>query len=486
MAKKVTTIFIRDDSINLLVMHGERVEKWAIMPLEAGLVSQGLIVDEAQVVEKVKELFKLQKLGMGKVIAGISGHDSVYRIITLPELPEAVLPEAVKREAKRVIPVPLEEVYLSYQPIPTTQGETNVFLAAFPRNIVDMLYQTLHKAGLQPYMMDLAPLALCRAANQPRSIIVNDRADHLDIIVIVDRVPQLIRRLSLPSEAESPAERLATVTEEVERTIAFYNSSHQQEPLDAAVPMLVCGDLARKSESWQALADKSPHPVSVMPSPVESPEGFDANEFMVNIGLGLKELLPEKGESNTSLVNINTLPEVHLPKAVRLPSVIAPIAITIGLGILVYLGILVANKSNYTNVLDSELIPLENLVAALNLEIAAMEDEIELITPQIAVIEATTGIFDDTFNALVEARIKVNGDMSQVVDLLPGNLDLTIVDHTDNLVTVTGLSPNESGIFGYARALRNGGRFSTVVISSIEAIEEDGAIINFNFEFLLR
>jgi len=136
--------------------------------------------------------------------------------------------------------------------------------------------------------------------------------------------------------------------------------------------------------------------------------------------------------------------------------------------------------------LDSELIPLENLVAAENLEIAAMEDEIELITPQIAVIEATTGIFDDTFNALVEARIKVNGDMSQVVDLLPGNLDLTIVDHTDNLVTVTGLSPNESGIFSYARALRNGGRFSTVVISSIEAIEEDGVVINFNFEFLLR
>ena len=337
-------------------------------------------------------------------------------------------------------------------------------------------------------MMDLAPLALCRAVNQPRSIIVNDRADHLDIMVIVDRVPQLIRRLSLPSEAESLTERLATVTEEVERTIAFYNSSHQEETLDSAVPMLVCGDLARTEENWQALAGKSPHPVSVMLSPVESPEGFDANEFMVNIGLGLKELLPEKGENNFSLVNINTLPEVHRPKAVRLPSIIAPIAITIGLGILVYLGILVTNKSNYLSVLNSELIPLENLVAAENQEMAAMEGEIELITPQIAVIEATTGIFDDTFNALVEARIKVNGDMSQVVDLLPGSLDLTAVevDHTGDLVTVTGLSPNESGIFSYARALRNGGRFSTVVISSIEAIEEDAGVISFNFEFLLR
>jgi type IV pilus assembly protein PilM len=486
MAKKVTTIFIRDDAINLLVMRGERVEKWATMPLEPGMVSQGLIVDEAQLVEKIRELFKLQKLGMGKVIAGISGHNSVYRIITLPELPEAVLPEAVKREAKRVIPVPLEEVYLSYQAITPTKGVTMVFLAAFPRNIADTLYQTLHRAGLQPYIMDLAPLALCRAANQPRSIIVNDRADHLDIMVIVDRVPQLIRRLSLPSETESPTERLATVAEEVERTIAFYNSSHQDEPLDAAVPMLVCGDLARTPKNWKALKGKSTHPVSVMPSPVESPKGFDANEFMVNIGLGLKELLPPKGENNFSLVNINTLPEVHLPKAMRLPNIIAPIAITIGLGILVYLGIMVVNKSNYISVLNSELIPLESLVAAENQKITALGEESELITPQIAGIEAATGIFDNTFSALLEARIKVNGDMSQIVNLLPGNLDLTEVNHIGDMITVTGLSPDENGIFSYARALRNDGRFSTVVISSVEALEEDEEIVGFNFEFLLR
>jgi type IV pilus assembly protein PilM len=486
MAKKITTIFIRDDAINLLVMRGERVEKWATMPLEPGMVSQGLIIDETQLAEKIRELFGLQKLGMGKVIAGISGHDSVYRITTLPELPEAVLPEAVKREAKRVIPVPLEEVYLSYQTITTTPGKTIVFLAAFPRNIADTLYQTLQKAGLQPYMMDLAPLALCRAANQPSSIIVNDRADHLDIMVIVNRVPQLIRRLSLPSEAESLTERLSTVSEEIERTIAFYNSSHQDEPLGATVPMFICGDLARTPKNWKALKGKSPHPVSAMPSPVESPEGFDANEFMVNIGLGLKELLPEKRENNFSLININTLPEVHLPKAVRLPNIIAPIAITIGLGIVVLLGIQVANKSNYVSVLNSELIPLENLVATENQEIAALQEDIDLLTPQIAGIEAATGTFDNTFSDLLEARIKVNGDMSQIVNLLPGDLNLTEVNHIGDMITVTGLSPDENGIFSYARALRNDGRFSTVVISSVEAIEEDEEIVGFNFEFLLR
>ena len=485
MAKKVTTIFIRDNAINLLVMRGDRVEKWATLSLESGLVNQGLIANEDQVADKIKELFKLQKLSAGKVIAGISGHNSVYRVITLPALPEAVLPEAVKREAKRVIPVPLEEVYLSYQIISSTKGETIVFLAAFPRNIADALHQTLHRAGLQPYMMDLAPLALCRTVNQPRSIIVNNRAEHLDIMVMVDRVPQLIRRLSMPSEPESPTEALATITEEVERTIAFYNSSHQEEPLDTAVPLLVCGELARTKESWQALADKSTHPVSILPAPVEAPVGFDANEFMVNIGLGFKELMLEKGVNNFSLVNLNTLPEVHLPKPVRLSNIIAPIAAIICLGILVYLGILVVNKTNYIDVLNEELIPLEGLVAEESQAVTALEEEITLLTPNIAELEVATAVLDTTYNALEETRTRINGDVSQIVGLMPGNLNLTMVKHDSDLITVTGLSPNEGSIFVYARALRDSGRFSTVIISSIEAREQLGNIVRYEFELTL-
>lgn len=485
MAKKVTTLFIRDDAINLLVMRSERVEKWDTIPLEPGLVSQGLIIDSAQVAEKLKELFKLQKISTSRVIAGISGHNSVYRVITLPELPEAVLPEAVKREAKRVIPVPLEEVYLSYQTITATPGETLVFLAAFPRNIADTLYKTLQQAGLQPHIMDLAPLALCRTVNQPRALIVNDRADHLDIMVMAARIPQLIRRLSLPSEAESPAERLDTIVEEIERTITFYNASHQEDPLNASVPMLVCGDLARKTENWQALAAKSTNPVSVIPSPVETPEGFDANEFMVNIGLGLKELLPEKGESNFSLVNINTLPEGYMPRAIRLPNILVPIAITIGVGIIVYLGILVSNKSSYIGVLTDELTPLENLVVLENQNIAALEEQIEVLTPRIDGLAVTTAIFDDTFAYLEEIRDKVNGDMDQIVSLQPANL-LNTVNHVGDMITIVGTGNNENIIFSYARALRNDGRFSTVVISSIEAVEDDEQITSYQFEFLLR
>ncbi|MBA7702874.1 hypothetical protein ES703_111649 [subsurface metagenome] len=112
------TLFIEDSSIKLLVAKGQRVDKWAKLPLEPGLVSDGLILDEPQVANKVREILKLQGVRTSTVIAALSGFNSVYRLISLPELPPAILPEAVRQEASRVIPVPIDEVYLSYQTIP--------------------------------------------------------------------------------------------------------------------------------------------------------------------------------------------------------------------------------------------------------------------------------------------------------------------------------------------------------------------------------
>jgi len=498
MARKVTTLFIRDTNINLLVMKGRRVEKWASLSLEPGLVSQGLILDEAQVASKVKELFKLERVTARKVTAGLSGFNTLYRMITLPELPEAILPEAVKHEARRAIPVPLDEVYLSYQPVPAPRGETRVFLAAFPRNVADALLRTLRQAGLEPHIMDLAPLALCRIPDEPRAIIVNSRLDHLNIMVMADRLPQVIRRLSLPSEAESLSEKLPTITEEFSRTVAFYNSSHVEKPLDSTVPVFVCGELAEAPETWQSLVGSLGYSVSPLPSPVESPEGFSPNEFMVNIGLALKELLPEKGESNFSLVNFNALPEVYLPKALPVARSLVPIGIVVGIGLFIYMGLLVQNSVAHTAVLRSQLALTESRIAQHIAEIATLKEQFEPaeaqikpVEAQIELVEATTGVFKATLSSLEEGRERVDGDLSQIVSPT-GSVDLTEVSHRGDTVTVRGIAPDEDDIFEYARGLRNSGRFSMVIISSIQAYietiegeEEKEETRGFNFEFLL-
>ena len=489
MAKKITTLFIRDTAINLLVMKGMEVQKWASLPLEPGLFSQGLVHDEAQVAERLKELFKLANVTTTRVIVGLSGLNSLYRLLSLPELPEAILPEAVKQEARRVIPAPLDEVYLSYQSLPASPGETRIFLAAFPRNMADALYRTLRQAGIEPYIVDLAPLALCRIPDEPRAIIINARSEHLGIAVVVDRLPQLVRWLSLPGEAVSLAERLPIITEEVDRAITFYNTSHKEKPLDSTVPMFVCGDLAQAPDSWQSLTGRLKCPVSVLTAPVTAGEGFDQNEFMVNIGLALKELLPEKEGANFSQVNFNALPEVYRPKAIRWSSILAPVGVLICIGLVVYMGFMVRNKFEYTATLRSQLDPLNSRIDQQLQEAAALRTQIGQLEPQIEPMEARMSIFDTTFASLKSGREQVDRQLHDIVNLVPAGIDLDDgfeISYEEKSVTVSGKKvPKEYSIFKYAKDLRT--KFSTVIISSIEAVEdENGKIIGYDFELLLK
>jgi type IV pilus assembly protein PilM len=470
MAKRVTTLYIRDTAINLLVMKGRQVEKWASSPLEPGLVSQGLIVDEARVADEVRQLLKREKVSTEKVIIASSGHDSLYRIITLPDLPEAIFPEAVRREAKRTIPTPLEEVYFSYQRLPAEMGEGRVFLASFPRNPTDALVRTLRQAGIRPYIMDLAPLALCRIPNEPKAIIVNARLDHLDVIVIADRLPQVIRRLSLPSEAESLEEKLPFIAEEFNRTVAFYKSSHMDNPLDSTVPVFVCGDLVEAPETWQSMVGQSGYSVSALPSPVEPLEGFDPNEFMVNIGLAFKELLSEKEEANFSLVNFNALPESYLPEHFSILRVIVPVGIVIGIGLII-LGLILIQGNR------AEVEALRSQVTSAESNVARLQRETTTLSVQIGPIEATANELNNRVINMERGRAEIAMDLSEIDKLAGETITLSNVNHAGGSVTVSAAASDEDAIFRYADNLRKSGRFSHVWISSITGSGGDFAFV---------
>ncbi len=471
MAKSITTLFIRDTSINLLVMKGKQIDKWASLPLEPNMVSQGLILDEAQVADKVKQLFKQTGARADKVITAISGHDSLYRIITLPQLPDAILPEAVKREARRTIPTPLEEVYFAYQRLPSTsEGECRVFLATFPRNLVDALVRTLRQAGVRAYLMDLAPLALCRIPNEPRAIIVNARLDHLDIMVVADRCPQVVRRLSLPGESQYLEEKLPLISEEFNRTVMFYNSTHLEKPLDTTVPVFVSGELAEAQEHWPSVVGGANYAVSPLPSPVEVPEGFNPSEFMVNIGLALKELPMEKERPNSSVVNFNALPEAYIPPRFSIARVLIPVGTVIAIGLIVFGMIFVQYNRAYTEELRSEL-------AAVKTKAFQKQGEVTTLRKQVDSLQATVGELDAMITAMERGRARFHEDLTQIEKLARNKVTLSSISHTGNAIKVTGEASDEDDIFDYARDLRalkditNAPIFSRVWINSITSAE---------------
>ncbi len=488
MAKKITTLFLKDNEILLAVVNGQRIEKWASGALEESLVAQGLVTDETKTAAAIRDLMHLNKIPAGKAVVGVSGVNSLYRMITLPEMPDALLAEAVRREAKRVLPVNLDEVYLSYQEVAAvSKGEKRLFLATYPKNITDAMVKTAKLAGLTPYLMDLAPLALSRVPDEPRSIIVNARGSYAEIIVIEDRIPQLIRVLALPTEAATVNEILPGVTEELNRTVIFYNSSHSEKPLNQSVPLFVGGDLAEDQELWPQLVGRLNFPVSVLPPVLEVPDGMPVNDYTVNIGLALKEFTAERPGENYSTVNLNILPETYHPKRIPLSTVLIPVFAVIGVGLLVYMATFVFRASADTRKLREQAAASDAPIAAQVQKNASLKTEVEQLTPQVAPLEAeaaqiraTAAVFTSQKSELDANRAKVDTDMrDHVVGKLPFNVDyhdadglgLLAANHDGSTITITGLAGSEDKVFEYARKLREAVGFSSVLITSISADE---------------
>lgn len=347
------------------------------------------------------------------------------------------------------------------------------------------MIRTLRQAGVQPYIMDLAPLALCRTLDKPRAIIINSRLDHLDVVVMEDRLPQLIHRLSLSGGVASPAERVPAIAEEVDRTVAFYNSSHRENLLDSTVPMFVCGDLAQVPESWQSLAGKLGCPVSILPSPVESPDGFDPSDFMVNIGLALKKLRRERDDANFSVVNFNALPEVYLPKGVSVTRIVNRVGIILGICLLIGMGLMVRSKAEYTSTLRSQLSSVQSRTTTEINRMKTLQDQVKQVGTQLAPVAARAGVFDTMLTSLRVGRDQMSTELIDIVNLVPTELYLTDVDHAGNSIKVSGVAHTGDEVFGYAKDLRD--KFGDAIISSVkERLNESGFVEAYEFELLLR
>jgi len=470
MAKKIVTLYVDDTSIRLLVIQGKRIRKWADVPLEPGLVKSAVVIKEAEVASQIKQLLKAEKVRAKKVIVGLSGLHCLSRPITFPQLPRAMLAEAVMREAKRVLPVPVEQLYISWQTIPAPEGKTQVYLIAIPRKTADAMVKMLHRARLKPYLMDLKPLALARVVKEATAIIVNIEPTELDIVIMADGIPQPIRTVPLPSKALSWQEKLPMIRDEIDRTVKFYNSNYKDKPLDQSTPMFVSGGLADESEIAQSLSDGLGYPVLPLSSSLECPESLDPTRYMVNIGLALKELWSLRG-AGASVVNLNVLPVVYQPKPISWVKVIAvPIIIAAVAGIVPLLTLVQSGYANVTSIRD-QLDMTNQLLIEKQLERQELMNSIAELEEKVAEAEASRDNFTTALDSLDRQGSGVDDNLHIATSALPDTISLDRISHAESILTISGTSPSETEVLQYAQSLDDSGRFTEVLIASMRKVE---------------
>ncbi len=475
MWNDIVTLFIDDASLRLLVIRSQRIRKWAEIKLEPGLIRDGVVIEELEVANHIRQLIKTQKVRKKKIILGYSGLQSLTRPCTLPKLPKAMLPEAVIREARRVLPAQLDQLYLSWCNLPGPKSRTHIFLTATPRKTADSLVKTVKAAGLNPTRMTIKPLALTKMLPENTGILVDMQTTEFDIVIMVEGVAQPIRTVTFPNEDLPLEQKIDLISSDLGRTIKFFDTTNPEKPLDVSARIYVSGDLIGHPELQLALEEKAGRKVVPLTTHLKGAEQVDTGHYMVNIAMAFDS--PSSARWSTfPAANLNVLPTPYLPKPISLTKVIGiPAGVAVA-GIAIPLLMTIQNSNANLSSLQNNLNTTNKVYSQKILQKETLKKDIVKMEKEVAAIKTNNENIQRSVNSLTAQQEIVSGDITDALGGPALAITLTDIRESGGNMIITGSSPDETNLLSYARYLDKTGRFSSTTVSSFTVTNKESTL----------
>lgn len=126
--------------------------------------SQGLIVDEAALVERLSRALSLSGVRTKDAVLAVGGRAIFMREVLFPQLAPDELAEAIKWDIPKYVPYEADSYEFDYAVTgqDPNSGDLRVLVVAAPKKVVQQLIQVVRKAGLTPVAVDIEPLAVYR------------------------------------------------------------------------------------------------------------------------------------------------------------------------------------------------------------------------------------------------------------------------------------------------------------------------------------
>ncbi len=124
---------------------------------DTSAIKDGVVVAPEIIAESAKKLFAERLIGditTNRVAMTIPSYRTYTRSINLPDLSDKEMNDAVTMEAEQYIPVPLDKLYLDYQPIRKTDSGHEILAAGVAKNIVDSYIELAELMGLEPVFIE--------------------------------------------------------------------------------------------------------------------------------------------------------------------------------------------------------------------------------------------------------------------------------------------------------------------------------------------
>lgn len=456
---------ISTNSIRLLCIKGRQVKKWETMPLAAGLVRDGLILQPQAVGAAINALFKSTKAPKKQVITSVTGLSFTYRILSLPRIKSALTEEAIQRAARKEMSLPVEELYLSWQAIGSGYEELDFFVLGVSRNLVDAVVKTLAEAEIKPYLMDLKPLALARAANREDALIVDLEPDYFDIVLVADGIPAIMHTITPRGEGASIEDNIRRLIDELSKTVKFYNSGHPEKPLSPITPLLLTGELSAEATIGKLIQAEIENPVEPLVPSLKFPPDLPIALYAANMGLALKKV-PQKRANRFHDINLDILSVKHKARVLQVSWQFILLSLVLALAI-GFLYPMYRLKSEA----DVETIRLQTELSGVSQEL----HQARLVINEAKQIEDTIGKITTGFEALKQEHqyiLSKGGNAANNLELvttaIPPEVYFTSIEMGTDQITIEGEADSPSTVIDYVMALEAQGGLSEVRIAGID------------------
>lgn len=171
------------------------------------LLASDSSVDRDKLVQIIKKLISDAGISGKNVVAGLKATNVFTSVISMPNLSAQELEHAIRYQADKYIPMPIDEAKIDYFVIgqnPTKEDEMEVLLVATPENIANKYLSICQKAGLELMALDINAIAQIRSLMtvfQGAAVIVDFGALTTDITVVSGQIPRLVRSVNVGTKS---------------------------------------------------------------------------------------------------------------------------------------------------------------------------------------------------------------------------------------------------------------------------------------------
>ncbi len=144
----------------------------------------------AAITNTLLEMMASSGIKPGRVQVSVAGQSVFSKFVKLPPTDRDKILQIVQFEAQQNVPFPIDEVVWDYQLIGPAVAELDVMLAAIKADIIQQMFEAIEAAGLEPQLVDVAPMALYNATRYNYSelpactLVVDMGARSTDLIFI--------------------------------------------------------------------------------------------------------------------------------------------------------------------------------------------------------------------------------------------------------------------------------------------------------------